>query len=509
MPNYSVCNACKEKVPAHHEKRQGKVWLVKECGRCGRTETLVSSNAARWRAKRAIMGAAATGGGCDFRCRLCDHPVAPQTIFLDITNRCDLDCPICIANVPHMGFRFEPPLAYFEKIFNDLARRQPVPSVKLFGGEPVVRRDLPDIVRLAHARGIPVAVVTNGIGLANEERCRRLLETGARLIFAFDGFDPDTYRLLRDSARALDLKLKALENVRKYRKAKITLMCVLAKGINDREVPKLLRFCHERQDFINALQFIPLTMTWEPGTVEAERGAITAMEDVEDIIAASVPGGELEFLPAGLVPCPTLGRYFNLSRSTFAGAHPNCESMTFLISNGKEYVPVRRYLKTSLYQAVAALIAADRRLARRLARLEHHALGRLALAAGADRLLALATAARWFFTHVRLHDILGPDAGARLGRIASGLLRGTQLKTLLKQNLAVGNLLFIVVLPFEEPRTLESERLVRCPAAFAYEDPDTRQVRTMPVCAWCLHKDDILRRIQALYPVAAAAADAP
>ncbi len=499
MHNYGMCNACQATVPVCHEERGNRIYLVKECEACGRTETVVSTNADRWRAKRELARYAEEGQGCDFRCNGCEHRVAPRTVFLDVTNRCNMDCPICIANVPSMGFRFEPPLSYFEKIFDDLARRDPVPSVKLFGGEPLVRTDLSEIIGMAHQRGIPVAVVTNGIGLADEERCRSLLEeTRVRLIFSFDGFKPELYRAMRGADRYLQMKLRALENVRKYTGSKITMMCVVGRGINEDDIPELFSYCHERDDFISALQFIPLTQTWEPGSIEADGAAITAMEDVEDIISVAV-GNDLEFIPAGLYPYPTFARFFKMSRSTFAGAHPNCESMSYLISNGREYVPLGRYLRGTLSEAVGDLFEEDRRLARRVARFENGLWGRFGLARQRSRFEALKTAALWFIRCVRLHDLLGRNAGLKFLRIAGGLLLGRRLKHLAKRNLAVGNLLFVVVLPFEEPRTLESERLVSCPASFVYEDPDTREVRVMPVCAWCLHKNDIMQRIQGLY----------
>jgi hypothetical protein len=63
-----------------------------------------------------------------------------------------------------------------------------------------------------------------------------------------------------------------------------------------------------------------------------------------------------------------------------------------------------------------------------------------------------------------------------------------------------------VVLPFEEPRTVDSAKLLRCPAAFAYEDPDSREVKTMPTCAWIIYKDEIMRRIAENYPARKAVA---
>jgi uncharacterized radical SAM superfamily Fe-S cluster-containing enzyme len=84
-------------------------------------------------------------------------------VFLDVTNRCNSNCPICINNTPSMGFLFEPPLEYFENVFQQLSRYDPKPVVQLFGGEPTVRRDLFEIIRLARSAGLRPRVVTNGL----------------------------------------------------------------------------------------------------------------------------------------------------------------------------------------------------------------------------------------------------------------------------------------------------------------------------------------------------------
>ena len=75
----------------------------------------------------------------------------------------------------------------------------------------------------------------------------------------------------------------------------------------------------------------------------------------------------------------------------------------------------------------------------------------------------------------------------------------TIIYRLLRKNTHLRNILRIVVLPFEETRTLDSAKLKRCPAAFAYEDPKTRKVRTTPVCAWGLQNIEILKGIMANY----------
>lgn len=72
-----------------------------------------------------------------------------------------------------MGFLFEPPLEYFEKIFKYYAQCEPKPSIQLFGGEPTVRNDLFDIIRIARKLKLATRLTTNGIRLADEEYCKK------------------------------------------------------------------------------------------------------------------------------------------------------------------------------------------------------------------------------------------------------------------------------------------------------------------------------------------------
>jgi len=368
-----------------------------------------------------------------------------------------------------------------------------------------VRKDLPDIVCTARSLGISTSIVTNGLRFADEEYCRTLLPTGAKIIFAFDGRDESVYAKLRGSAACYQQKLKALDNIQKYRKGKVTIMCVVAKGINDHLIADLFRFCHERAGMINALEFIPLTRTWEPGSIEADGSEITAIEDVEKIVADSVPGGDLEFLPAGLNPLKTLPDYLPMPRSTFSGAHPNCESATFLVSDGSGYVPIARFLRgKTLYQAVDELVRLDEELAARMERVRRGILGRLGLTRLVGRILCVRMMSAWFRRNVDLHKVFDRHPWCRMTRIGLGILAGHKAKHLIHANTRLQHILRVLVLPFEETRTLDTARLRRCPAAFVYEDPDTREVRTMPVCAWGLYKDDILRRTMQNYAPALA-----
>lgn len=500
MPSqFGYCNQCRKLSPARYEERGDAVLLVKDCPDCGRTETKISSDPAVWRAKRQIDRLKGDGG-CALECRTCGHTHQASTVFIDLTNRCNENCPICIANVANMGFQFEPPFEYFEQLFRQIGALTPKPSVKLFGGEPTLRPDLVQIVNCARGMGLSTSIVTNGLRLADEAYCRELLATGVKIILSFDGRDPKVYQTLRGDAKVYDLKLRAAENIRKHRRSKITIMCVVAKGVNDHLIADLLRFCHEGSDFINACEFIPLTRTWKPGTIEADGADITAMEEVEKIIAAAVPGGKLEFLPAGLTPFKTVSKYLPIPRLTFAGAHPNCESIAFLVSNGKQYVAVSDYLKGgSLYAALEKWIARDEALGRRMERTERGIAGRLGLARWIGRACSLKEVAGAVRESADTRAIFGSRAAWKSLKIALGILFGRKPKVLLRANTRLQKVLRVVVLPFEEPRTMDSTHLKRCPAAFAYSDPATGELRMMPACSWGIYKNDVMRSIMERY----------
>jgi uncharacterized radical SAM superfamily Fe-S cluster-containing enzyme len=500
--NFGYCDTCKEAVPVRHTIRDGNVYLTKDCPRCGESEALLSTDAAMWQRKRSLTGYdQQVHRSCALNCTTCkQHLQQPMLIFLDVTNRCNMNCPICLANIPAMGFEFEPPLEYFDKIFRHVSSLKPRPGIQLFGGEPTVRDDLLEIIRIARSYGLSMRVVTNGIRLADERYCKELLASGPQLMFAFDGRSEHIYAKLRNSAKFYHLKMKALENVRKHRKKKVTIMSVAARGINDAYIADLVQMCHDFRDTIAALDFLPLTITWAPGEVEDARE--TTMEDVEKMVSAALPG--VEFVPATMLRrFTTLLDYFNVGRITFGGAHPNCESASVLISDGKRYLPLTHYVKRPMSELLKELLREDEALGKKLEALKHGLLGgmltKLGLFQTVARGIIIRSLLRFVRKNARLDEAMGGKAWRKSLIIAYGLLRGKKLKHLLRRHTRMHGVLRLMVLPFEDWRSLESARLEGCPAAFAYEDPESAEVKLMPVCAWPLLKNDILRRTAARY----------
>lgn len=493
LQNRAICMKCKKVVPAHHEERDGNVLLLKACPDCGTEEVVVSTNSQRYKEKRELLG---YEGECQKTCLLnctsCSQHKAPSMVFIDTTNRCNMNCPICLANIPAMGFRFDPPMEYFEKIFEVLSKRNPRPKIQLFGGEPTVRQDLIDIIEIAKKKyGLSARVVTNGLRLADEDYCKKLVATGTQIMFSFDGTDEGANDRTRNHSTAIAKKLKALENLKKFRKSKVTIMATVGVDTNGAGLRELIEFCHEGRSFISALDMIPLTATWGPEQVDAKN---TTIEDVERLAAEAVPG--IEYFSAGaFYKLRVLRETFNLGRITFGGAHPNCEAVTMLVSDGERYQPLTHYMKRPFKEAIQDLIALDAEMDEKL---QTSLIAKLFGRRGKQFLYGLKL---WGLgrKHLNSQELFGGAALPRVSKIAWGLVRGRKMKDLLRANTKCHNILRTVVLPFVEPVCVESARLVDCPAAFAYEHPQTREIKFMPVCSWPIFKNDILRQTAKQY----------
>ena len=498
--NLGLCNQCRARVPADFFAKDGQTWIRKDCPECGATESLVSSDAAAWQAKRDLWQYVPNVRvACGMHCDRCAVNHKPNIVFVDVTNRCNMNCPICIATIRGMGFDFNPPMAYFDHLFAQIATIQPNPVVLLFGGEPTVREDLQLIIHTAKSHGLKPHVVTNGIRLADEAYCRKMCENRVAFRFAFDGRHPDIYEKLRHNRAAFDKKMKALENLSKYSRRKHTIIATAGKGFNDRHIGDLFQFVHENRDLVSDVGFIPLTENWEPGSFDA--GVHTTMEDVEKMVRESIPGGEVEFIPAGLSYAMKKPRAFfrpNNPRSEvllLAGVHPNCESWTLLISDGQRYRGINHYLRKPFSQVAVEFAAKAQKIEPRLDKLNHLKF----FQRQRGRWLILRTFGFWALRSVRVRRLMGnPFAGLWNRLTGKGAKRPAGDKATPRRPRRV---LRVGMLPFEEEHSIDAARLENCKGVFAYEDVADGQVKYIPACLWYPYRNPFLEKISQKYGV--------
>ena len=503
--NRGLCNKCRARVPCEFFFRDGQVWIRKDCPACGPNESLVSSDAKAWQAKRDLWQYVPTEPvACTLNCDQCQVDHKPNMVFLDVTNRCNMNCPICIATIREMGFDFNPPMEYFEKVFAEISRIEPKPVVQLFGGEPTVRDDLLEIIAIGRKYGLKPHVTTNGIRLADEDYCRKLCEARVPMRFAFDGSSPEIYERLRNNGAACGKKLKALENLHKHSRRKHTIIACAAWGINDQYMGELLQYCHDHRDLISDLGIIPLTENWQEGEFTAAKH--TTMEDVEKMVRQAVGEGEVEFVPAGLSYALRKPRSFfrENPRSEvllLAGVHPNCESVTLMVSNGKRYRGINYYLKKPFHQVAVEFADLSKRIEPKLDRLDR----RKFFQRLRGQWLVARTFAPWVLRRVRIWRLFnGNPIGSFLKAIYDRVV-GRKLQEGVRRPRRI---LRVAMLPFEEQHSVDAARMESCKAVFAYEDADDGKVKTIPACLWYPYCNALLEKLSHKYGVVSGKAEA-
>jgi radical SAM protein with 4Fe4S-binding SPASM domain len=129
----------------------------------------------------------------------------PYVISWNLTYRCNLACEHCyldaggtpLVDTENFADRSELGTEDCFKVIDDIAAFAPECVTILTGGEPLLRRDILDIVRRASQRGLWVVVGTNGVCIT-ENLARRLAEAGARgLSLSLDALDPDRHDRFR------------------------------------------------------------------------------------------------------------------------------------------------------------------------------------------------------------------------------------------------------------------------------------------------------------------------
>ena len=267
----SVCPECMEIIPATLYPEDGKVWIKKTCPEHGECKDIFYGDLGLYfkcenlwfgDGRGIIDPAIKNATICPSQCGLCNmHTSHSGLPIIDLTNRCNLTCPVCFANANAAGYLYEPSFDEVVTMLTSIAAQKPVRAnmVQFSGGEPTVRPDFLDIVKKAREMDFEyIQVNTNGIKMAEFEFARAAREAGVQnLYLQFDGISDDIYKKTR-SKEILDYKLRTIENCRAL-KMDVILVVTLVKGFNDHQVGDILRFGIKNSDVVSGIAFQPVS----------------------------------------------------------------------------------------------------------------------------------------------------------------------------------------------------------------------------------------------------------
>jgi len=274
------CSTCLADVPAAVVRTDDSVRLDKHCPEHGLTSELLSRSPDYWAELDRFYFAV---NGAEW----------PQRDFmLRMTERCNLDCPICLAKANTE----DTPDLDLEGLADLLSQRRGI-KVDLLAAEPTLREDLVDWIRRVKASGNIAALHTNGLKLVDADYVRTLAEAGLDEVFLqFDGFDDEAHMALR-GARLLRPRLKALKNLREAGLA-VSLIVVIARGLNEDQVGRVYRFAlependHVREVFYLGLRVLGSTRYAQVRAADGESMADRALmpDALIELMTAQVPG---------------------------------------------------------------------------------------------------------------------------------------------------------------------------------------------------------------------------
>ena len=183
-----------------------------------------------------------------------------KSVRVSVTDKCNFRCTYCM---PAEGLQWlgRDEILTFEEIARlvRLLARVGVEEVRLTGGEPLVRRDLPVLVEmLAGVDGVSdLSLTTNGVLL--DRLAGALVEAGLRRL----NVSLDTLNHVRFAEitrrDALDAALRGLEEAERYPQLRpIKINCVAVKGFTETEVPALAELARRKPYVVRFIEFMPL-----------------------------------------------------------------------------------------------------------------------------------------------------------------------------------------------------------------------------------------------------------
>ncbi len=336
----SICPVCGKVIPATIYEEDGKIWYKKTCPEHGEFKDIYYGDAEVWHWMEK-WGTILDGVGPEYpkieNGFFDDHYSFTALANLDLTNRCNLRCPICFANANAAGYVYEPDFDTVVKMMKLLREERPVPTpaIQFAGGEPTIYPRFFDVIRKAKELGFPqIQVATNGILIANDPTfAQRMADAGLHTVYLqFDGFKESTYITAR-GVNLLPQKMKAIENLRRVKPKPLSTVLVptVVKGMNDDEVGKIVEFGLENIDVIRAVNFQPVSLSGRIPQIELFKVRYTTGDLIRDLSEQTDFIDKHDFfpIPVAALFAEVAAQIFKKPEPSFT-THPACGAATYV-----------------------------------------------------------------------------------------------------------------------------------------------------------------------------------
>lgn len=331
----SVCSTCLRPVEAKILIKENAVYLEKWCPAHKTESVLISDDVDYYRLCREIYlkppempvsFETKMEYGCPFDCGLCpDHMQHSCVSVVEITEQCNLSCPVCYAeSSPSHGRHAS--LSEIIAMLDTVVKQEGTPDVlQISGGEPTIHPDFFAILDAVRQRPIRHLMInTNGLRIAQDsEFVKRLSEykPGIEIYLQFDSLQAPALKNLR-GARLIETHQAALEQLEKYNLS-TTLVMTVKRGLNDDEIGDVIQHALKWR-CVRGVNIQPIQ---EAGRVEdfTKANRLTVSEVRRKIAQQSNLFSLDDVMP---VPC-----------------NPDTLAMAYALKQGEKTFPLTRWLK--------------------------------------------------------------------------------------------------------------------------------------------------------------------
>ena len=196
-----------------------------------------------------------------------------RDLRVSVTDRCNFRCRYCMPREEFgKGYQFLPKteILTYEEISNFVKACKPLGlrKVRITGGEPLLRQDLNHLVRQLSSMEMEVALTTNGSLL--EKNAWNLAESGlSRVTISLDAIDQEVHSKITDSKVPVTDILDGISAAIRYELGPVKVNCVVQRGVNEHQIPKLVRKFRGTGVIVRFIEFMDVGSTngWTEGQV--------------------------------------------------------------------------------------------------------------------------------------------------------------------------------------------------------------------------------------------------
>jgi uncharacterized radical SAM superfamily Fe-S cluster-containing enzyme len=222
----------------------------------------------------------------------------------------------------------------------------PAPAVQFSGGEPTMRDDLVDIIRITKQMGFKqVQIATNGIRIAADPAyVQELKDTGLNTVYLhFDGISKETNPNIRTH-------MKAIENLKRVRLG-VVLVPTIIRGRNDHEIGEIIRFAADNVSTIRGVNFQPVAFTGAASDEDIKKTRITipdVLQKIEEQMSGILKKEDFYPVPCVLPFSDLVETYTGKPQVRFT-AHQHCGAATYVFVQEDGIVPINRMVNVESF----------------------------------------------------------------------------------------------------------------------------------------------------------------